>query len=389
MIASASHSTPPTRAAAGRGVMLLAWAHFLNDGAANFLPGILPALLVALGIPIGYAGAVMGLVVLGQGLQPFTGALSDRWGWRGMSALGLAGSSLGAAWVGWAHTPAALLGALVLIGVSNSLFHPPALAHVRRLASGSGEGAMAGFLVGGEVGRGVWPLAASVVVVALGLGGLWVLTLAAAVTIPVLWWQAQPLPRHPSGVGAWQGIREAGRPLVTLVTYSALRAAVIFGLATFVPLWWERRGGDLVSGAGLVTAFMVIGIIGNLGSAVLARHFSRRALVIAGTAAGLLLQAAFLFSGGFWTWITLSAAGIALFGTLPLSVLMGQDLLPRHHSLGGGLALGFSNALGAIVVGTLGALAAFWGPTGVLWALEACGVASLAFAIKLAPARPL
>lgn len=383
MIAASSNSTPRRAAGAPRAVLLLAWAHFLNDGAANFLPGILPALLVALGIPIGYAGAVMGILVVGQGLQPLTGALADRWGWRGMSALGLAGSSLGAAWVGWVHTPAALLGALVVIGVSNSLFHPPALANVRRLSTGTGEAAMAEFLVGGEVGRGVWPLLASLVVVAMGIGGLWVLTLAAAATLPVLWWESRPLPRHPASVGAWRGIRDAGRPLVNLVIYSSLRAAVIFGLAAFVPLWWERRGGSLVTGAGLTTAFLVVGIVGNLGSAWLARHFRRRTLVIAGTVAGLVLQAAFLVSAGAWLWITLSAAGVALFATLPLTVLMGQDLLPRHHSLGGGLALGFANAMGAVVVAALGALAAVWGPAGVLWALEAVAAVSVGFALSL------
>jgi FSR family fosmidomycin resistance protein-like MFS transporter len=365
------------------GVVLLSWAHFLNDGAANFLPGILPALLVALGIPIGYAGAIIAILVLGQGLQPFTGALADRWGWRGISAMGLVGSSLGAAWVGWAHSPASLIAALALIGVSNSVFHPPALTTVRRLSGGSGEGAMAVFLVGGEAGRGAWPLLASVVVVSMGLGGLWVLTLAAAVTVPLLWWQTQPLSRHPSTVSAWQGVRDAGRPLLMVITYSSLRAVLLFGLAAFIPLWWEARGGSLITGAALITAFLLVGIAGNLGSAVLARHFGRRRLVIAGTLAGVGLEAAFMLSSGAWLWITLSGVGIALFGTLPLTVLMGQDLLPRHPSLGGGLALGFCNALGALIVAPLGALAAVWGPVAVLWAVEACGVAALAFAFFL------
>jgi len=366
--------------------VLLSWAHFLNDGAANFLPGILPALLVALGIPIGYAGVLIAIVVLGQGLQPLTGALADRWGWRGISAMGLVGSSVGAAWVGWAgstRAPWSLIAALALIGVSNSFFHPPALTTVRRLARGSGEGAMAVFLVGGEAGRGVWPLLASMVVVAMGLGGLWVLTLAGAVTAPLLWWAAKPPPRHPNPVSAWQGMRDAGRPLLMVIAYSSLRAVLLFGLAAFIPLWWEARGGSLVTGAALITAFLLVGIVGNLGSAYLARHFGRRRLVIAGTLAAIVLEAAFMFSSGLWLWITISGAGIALFATLPLTVLMGQDLLPRHHSLGGGLALGFSNAMGVLIVAPLGALAAVWGPVAVLWAVEACGLASLVLAFRL------
>src|SRR6185437_8541847 len=168
-----------------------------------------------------------------------------------------------------------------------------------------------------------------------------------------------------------------------VITYSSLRAVQLFGLAAFIPLWWEARGGSLITGAALITAFLLVGIVGNLGSAVLARHFGRRRLVIAGTLAGVGLEAAFMLSSGAWLWITLSGVGIALFGTLPLTVLMGQDLLPRHPSLGGGLALGFCNALGALIVAPLGALAAVWGPVAVLWAVEACGVAALVLAFFL------
>lgn len=364
-----------------RGVVwLLSWAHFLNDGAANYLPGILPALLAALAIPIGYAGAVIGLLVAGQGLQPLTGALSDRIGARNLIVVGLAGSSLGAAAVGWARTPAELLAGLVLIGACNSMFHPPALAKVRRLATDSGERATAIFLVGGEIGRGVWPLLASVVVVVAGLRSLWVLSLAAAATLPFLWWELPPQPRRRSEVRLWDGLRDARGPLGVLVGYSSLRGAMLFGSIAFVPLLWQARGGRLVTGAALITTMLVVGIVGNLGAAVLAQRWGRRRLVIAGTALACLLLAAFLLADGVWLWIMMAAFGIAIFATLPLTVLMGQDLLPHHHSLGSGLALGFSNALGAGVVAALGLLAARWGPLGVLWAIEACGVLSLGLA---------
>src|SRR5579872_6883100 len=69
----------------------MSWAHLLNDGAANYLPGILPALLVNLQQPVSMAGAFMAALILVQSLQPLSGLLADRIGGK---SLILAGFSL-------------------------------------------------------------------------------------------------------------------------------------------------------------------------------------------------------------------------------------------------------------------------------------------------------
>ena len=37
----------------------MSWSHFVNDGAANFLPGVLPAILIGLNLPVALAGTLM------------------------------------------------------------------------------------------------------------------------------------------------------------------------------------------------------------------------------------------------------------------------------------------------------------------------------------------
>ncbi|MGH9467783.1 MAG: MFS transporter [Terriglobales bacterium] len=366
-----------------RAVELLSWAHFLNDGAANYLPGVLPAILAALVLPLREAGVIMGILIAFQALQPFSGFLADRHGARFMILAGLAGSSAGAAWIGWASSANSLIAALVLIGICNTLFHPPSLAAVRRLGAGGGEHATALFLVGGEIGRGAWPLLAGILVTAWGLHALWVLALAAIPTLGVLWMRL-PLPAPvPARAGVWKALRRAGRPLTTVIAYSALRSCLLVGVSTFVPLLWRARGGSLVGGAGLITTMLVVGIAGNLGAPFLAKRWGRKAVVVIASFASCALLAAFLLSGGAWLWITMALLGIAVFATLPLTVVMGQDLLPQQPSLGSGFALGFSNAIGAGIVALLGLLAPVWGASGVLWTIVACGVVALwpAFAL--------
>lgn len=351
----------------------LSWAHFLNDGAANYLPGVLPAVLLALHMHVALAGSVMGTLLLGQVLQPVFGWLSDAIGGRSLVFIGIIGTTVGGAAVGIAPNYAALLGILLVIGVCNAMFHPQALGAVRGLHSRRHGLYMSAFLVGGELGRGLWPVLASLVVVRFGIGSLWVLALPALLSAP---WLARSLPRlparHPDArPPVWRHHRRA---LVSIVVYSSLRATLMFSVITFVPIMWYQRGGSLVVGASLVSTLLVTGIVGNVAGGHLADHFGRRPVLFISSLLVVVLLALFLLVSGVWLWPVLGLLGIAIFSTLPVSILMGQDILPENRSLGAGLALGLGNGCGALAVMGLGALTAYWDTAGVLWVNVGLGI---------------
>ena len=164
----------------------LAWLHFLNDGAANFLPGILPAILVGLHAGAAWASGIMAALLIGQGFQPFAGWLSDRLGGKTLAILGVSGTTLGLILVGPSRGLPTLLAALALIGVSNALFHPQSLALARSLAKRRHGAIMSVFLVGGELGRGLYPLVASLAVAHFTTSGLWIVALPAIMSIPLI-----------------------------------------------------------------------------------------------------------------------------------------------------------------------------------------------------------
>ncbi|HYW93113.1 MAG TPA: MFS transporter [Gammaproteobacteria bacterium] len=365
----------------------MGWAHFLNDGAANYLPGVLPAILVSLNLSVALAGTVMAALLMGQALQPLVGILADRTGGRATIVLGLAGSSLGGALVGFAPGFWSLVGVLILIGVSNSFFHPQALAGVRQLGGPRPGTTMSVFLVGGEVGRGVWPALASWVVTGWGLSALWVLALPALATLPLLpRWAPDLPPRHPDARPVrWR--RHAG-PMALLVVFSMLRSVMILSVVTFVPVMWSRSGGSLVTGASFITVMLLVGVIGNLGGGRLADRVGRRPVLVAAMAVSVVMLASFLLTGGIWLWLTLAVLGVSLFATLPLGILIAQDILPENRSLGSGLALGLSNGLAALGVMLLGPAAAAWGITAPLWVAVACGVVTVPLALLLPEHRP-
>lgn len=364
----------------------LSWLHFLNDGSANYLPGILPAVLLALHQSTSLAGSVMAALLIGQALQVASGWWADHLGGRAFIGLGVLGSSIAAAAIGLAPSLWTLIPALIAIGISNAVFHPQALAAAGAL-SGTRRGfGMSLFLVGGEIARGLWPLIASLVVVGWGLRFLWILALPALVSVLFLWnTMPHQAPRHPEARPIEWG-RHLG-PMSVLVGFSVLRAVTIFGVVTYLPILWHQRGRSLTEGAALITVVLLVGIVGNVGGGHIADRIGRRPVLIGSSVVGALLLVLFLLTHGLWQWFVLGLLGIALFAALPLSILIGQDIFPENRSLGSGIALGLSNGLGALALAGLDPLAAARGPQAVLWLLVGvmllAGLVSLGFSGKL------
>ncbi|MGH8128038.1 MAG: MFS transporter [Gammaproteobacteria bacterium] len=355
---------------------ILSWAHFLNDGAANYLPGILPAILVSMGLSTSLAGVLMGILVLGQGLQPLSGLLADRLGGRSLTVTGLGCGAIAAALVAFTSGVASLSIVLILLGVSNSLFHPQTLAAVRH-SSGDRHGiGMSVFMVGGELGRGVWPLAASLLVTANGLGSIWVLGLPGLLTVPLLWRATPALPPRTGHAARLEWHRHI-KPLFKLVLFCGSRAVLLYTVVAYVPVLWNEQGGSLAGGAGFITILMISGLLGNIAGGRLGDRGGRRRVIALGMALAVLSMAGFILVQGVWTWVLIALVGAGLFATVPLTVVMGQDIAPENRSFGSGMAVGLSNALGAIGLMALGSIAGAYGVLTVLWIGIAIGAASI------------
>lgn len=347
----------------------LSWLHFLNDGSGNYLPGVLPAVLVSLHQSVALAGVVMGALLVGQTLQLPAGWIEGRIGGRMFIVWGMLGVSVAASFIGLAGSLSTLIPALIVIGICSALFHPQALAAARHLSGKQAGIGMSIFLVGGEIGRGVWPLVASFFVVSWGRESLAFLALPALMSAVFLW-RALPLqpPQHKtiSSPLHWRAHLPA---LSMLVGFQTMRALAIFGVSTFMPVLWHVRGRSLTEGAALITVLLVVGVIGNLLGGHLSDKLSRRTILCGASSGSVILLTLFLLSGGVFQWVVLGVLGIFLFVTQPVGVLIGQEIFPHNRSLGSGIALGFSNGLAAMGIVILGLLIGHLHAEGVLWAL--------------------
>ncbi|WP_298338176.1 MFS transporter [Ferrimicrobium sp.] len=331
----------------------MTWAHMVNDGAANYLPGVLPAILIDAHEPLSLAGSLVAALAIGQALQPLIGWFSDRVGGRTILITGFAMTSLGGALLGETHSMPVLITLLLLIGLGTSLFHPQALAGIRSITNGRRGLRTSFFLVGGELGRGLWPTLTSLVVAHLGLGYLWIVGIPGLVTVGLLFrWAPSLTPKAKSTVKPTQHTSWTRHlaPLSALIAYTGLRAFAIFGLVTFIPVLWHLRGESLVDGASVITTILAVGIVGNLGGGHLTDRFGKRFVLVSSALAVAVLIVPMVYVHGLATWFIAAILGCALFMTLSTTILIGQEILPENPSLGSGIALGLSNAIGAVLV---------------------------------------
>jgi MFS family permease len=157
---------------------------------------VLPFLSEHLGTAVGMAGWTVGFV-LGlrtfsqQGLFVVGGALADRYGIRPVVLAGCALRIAGFAWLGYAETTGAVIGAVLLIGFAAALFSPAVESEVARQAvvheergGGSRTRVLALFTVAGQAGAFVGPLLGALLLsvdfrsVCLAGAGIFVLVLA-------------------------------------------------------------------------------------------------------------------------------------------------------------------------------------------------------------------
>ncbi len=360
----------------------LTWAHLLNDGASNYLPGVLPAVLVAVHGNVHMAGVLMAALMIGQALQPVAGWLADRAGGKWFVALGLLLSSLGGGLLGVTDSLGILIILLLMIGMGSALFHPQALAGVRSMVQKRHGLFTSVFLVGGEMGRGIWPTAASLVAANLGLQYLWIIAIPGLLTVAAVLRFAPALPAHPRTGPAirWNA---HSRPLLLLLGYRSIRALTISGLVTFIPILWHLHGGNLVGGATIISTLIVVGVVGNLFGGHLADRFGRRPVLVASTLATALLVVPTAYAGGPWIWVLAAVLGPLLFLTASTTILIGQDIFPENRSMGSGIALGLANGIGALLVLVIGFLVNDTDVMIVFWVLAGLSLAAVVPALAL------
>ena len=343
---------------------LLSTGHAMVDFYANFLPILLPLLMLKFDLSLTMCGVlVMVASVTTNMLQPIFGYLMDKRNFSPLLPYIVPAEPVPMCMVGFAGHTVPLFVLVAVTGAAVAAYHPLSSMLVGRTAAeGRGNGMMSYFIAGGNAGMAFVPLVLVAFLEKLSLNALPLLILPAAL-MGVLFVRSglcavSSLPEHTVQVRPNLSSVLFARTTITLNLAMGLRCWTHGAFGTFLPLLLVGNGED-TSAAGLfLTIFMVGGMMGGLFGGNLADKFTGRGIIVTFLALGIL-PCAYYFthvSADMVGGIVLFAAGFALMAPQPSSIIWAQQALPENAAMASGMMLGMSFGLGSLGVAATAAL---------------------------------
>jgi FSR family fosmidomycin resistance protein-like MFS transporter len=248
---------------------------------------------------------------------------------------------------------------------------------------------MSFFSVGGNVGFALGPIFVTPLVLVFGLSGTLALVVPPAIVSVVLF-RSLPRMHAMARTAVGRAAQNAEQPeddwnaFTRLGGVISLRSGVYFGLQSFVPLWFVHQlGSTEAAGNTALTAMLVAGAIGTLVGGRLVDRIGRRAVLLGSLAVQLPLLLAFVVSGSLLAGVLLAGVGFVTIMSFSVTVVMGQEYLPRRLGLASGVTLGAAIGVGGIAAVLLGVLADAAGLTAVMWTIALLPIPSLLLALTL------
>jgi FSR family fosmidomycin resistance protein-like MFS transporter len=343
-----------------RAMALLSSGHLTTDFANGALPALLPFLKDRFSLSYTAVGAVVLASQASSSLiQPLFGLWSDRRGALWLLPGGVAVAGIGIALAADAPSYWLVLLLVLAAGIGSAAFHPEGSKFAGFVSGRKRASGMAWFSIGGNLGYALGPVVTTALVSAFALrGGL--LLAVPSVVVAAGFLAAMPY------LGSFAPEPEAARQLggeddafamKVLLGVIALRSVAWFGLITFVPLWEVSLGHSKSHGNHLLALMLFTGGVGTLALGPLADRFGRRPVLFASVAATGPLVLVFVLVGGVPGALALALIGACVVGTFGVTMVMGQEYMPRRVGTASGLVIGLSVGLGGVAAVGLGRLA--------------------------------
>lgn len=371
---------------------LLASTHFVIDSCASFLTPLLPLLMQKLDLNLTLVGTLIALSSISSSLaQPLFGVWADRLRRPWLIVFGPIIAAVFLCSVGLAPNYGWLVAFIMLGGIGVAAFHPQAAALASTLLPKRGL-AMSLFVSGGTIGFSVGPLIAVAIVSMLGLHNTWVWALSGvAISIPLMIWfrRVPPVERRAHETPRWRELRPVAGHVIRLYLTTVCRYAAGYGFMTFLPIFLTQQGRSFEFGGLAVSAFLTTGAIGAFIGGWLSDRVGGRSVVMWSLAGSIPFFFAFIFLPTNAALVALMAGNFILQLSLPVMVVMGQEVAPRHASTMASLLMGGAWGIGLLLMGPIGALADVTSLETGLAVLAGILVAGLVFAVGIPDTRRL
>jgi MFS transporter, FSR family, fosmidomycin resistance protein len=345
-------------------LLLLSLGHMFVDVYSSALGALQPFLVEQFQLTLTQAGLLGGVLVFSSSvMQPVYGLLSDRWNTKLFAALGPAVSGIFISALGIAPGYGWLLAMVWLGGVGIAMFHPQATARATLGLEAKRARAMAIFVSAGTLGFSLGPTYFSTIATTFGIERTyWAAVPGILVTLLLLALLPDgPAPRRTGGVVDWAPLRAVWRPLTILYFLVVIRSIVQVTYAHFLPLYLSRERGFPVTSANYVLSLYLLGgALGGFAGGYLADRFGSRNVMLFSMLGSVPFLGLFFVAPG---WIALAAlflGGLILLFTIPINVVMAQQLVPSQAGTVSALMMGFAWGMAGLLFIPLTGWVADW-----------------------------
>jgi FSR family fosmidomycin resistance protein-like MFS transporter len=287
-----------------------------------------------------------------------------------------------------------LVGLSLMAGLGAAAYHPQGALNTTLISGQQAGLGMALFMVGGGLGYAVGPVvAATTLATPFGLRALPFLAIPG---LAMAWWlfrllgdvdheRARIMVRRvlPHGTGG----RAPIRMFVLVLAAIFMRSWVEMGLITFLPLLYKARGLELTLASQLLFVMLVVESASGLLGGSASDRFDRRwvlALSFLLIGPGIL---AFLYLPGLPPLAVIAVVGLGIGSTIPVTTVMGQELMPRSLGVASGFVMGLSFVASGVGIYLTGIVADAFGLEAGFLLLTLLPFTGIALSLML-PARP-
>jgi len=363
-------------------VALLSAGHFINDIYPGFVAPLLPLLMNKIGFGLTAAGALVSVMTIFNSLtQPLFGHIADKTSRPVFIILGPLVTAVFLGSIGLVNSFTGIMILCILSGLSTAAFHPQAAVYSGRAGGNKTGLGMSIFVTGGSAGHSLGPVIIIPIVTLWGLEYSPV-TIILAVIITALLYYSMPVfvhaPAVSNSVGATKPRRHLKMILAFLWVIITIRAFIISSFTTFLPVYLHDKNFSLFLAGSSLTVFEMAGAAGSLLGGGISDHLGRKKVIVLSLWLSLPFFYLFLHSQGVWAFIFLALAGLFIFASIPVVIVMAQELFPHRVNMVTSFMMGVSWGVGGLMVTPVGYLAERIGLGSALMYLLGFGVLAAA-----------
>ncbi len=364
-----------------KAIKWLSAGHFVNDIYTGIVNPIMPFIAAKIGITMAMATIVISISsIFSSLLQPIFGFFADNMLKRMFIFWGLILSSIFIPLTPLAKTTTLLIIFMILGSLGSSFYHPQASGFVNKFGTACNSCAddMGFFISMGSLGFSFGPLIAAFVTQYLGMEKMPCLSifgLGLAMTMFLFVPKLSDIEKKPE----YKSFKETfltilkNRKMNYLMIISMMKVLVTTSCCTLLPFLWKDMGYTPFYIGTALFLFIIAGGFGSLVSHKIELLFGTKNLLYFSMMATLPMIIIFSLTYKQFPILSILMFVIIGFTTMlaqPVTMVMGQTILPKYKSVVAGFMNGFAWGVVAISLSLIGITAEHFGITNVLVVLS-------------------